>query len=167
MKQTYVLKQISKLNQLELTIDKYNEKANNWIKQITIWDHEDYLKANKPKEEIQALEEAGANEEIEIFKGVKSTDFSIENWKRFKAGLPSVLPKIFRPRRLDKRNSITIYGRRLYIVKKNVNMTPTKLYCVFDVKTGIYIVSGWDKDKIERFLIDNLQDKLHIIEKED
>lgn len=167
MKQTYVLKQISKLNTLDMSIDESNKKINNLIRQITIWDDPEYLKRNKSVEIIQLEKDAGVEEEVEVFNNMKSIDFSIENWERFKKGLPSILPKIFRPKRLDGRNSITVYGRRLYIVKKNVNLTPTKGYCVYDVKTGMFLCYGDDKYKIEKFLIDNLQDKLHEIEKED
>jgi hypothetical protein len=167
MKQTYVLKQISKLNELDYSIDEWNKKQNELIKQITIWDDPEYIKRNKPAESKQFEEDSGVNEEVETFNGAKSEDFSPENWKRFKRGLPIVLPKVFRPKRLDGRNSITVYGRKIYIVKKNVNMTPTKEYCVYDVKTGIFLCYGSNKIAIENFLIDSLQDKLHLIEEED
>lgn len=167
MKQTYILKKISKLNESDMTIDDYNKKVNNLVKQITIWDDPEYLKRNKPIEDLQALEDAGANEEVEIINGIKSTNFSVENWERFKKGLPSKMPKIFLPKRLDKRNSITVYGRKIYVVKKNVNMTPISMFSAFDVKTGIQLCSSWDRDKIELFLIENLQDKIHILKEEE
>lgn len=167
MKQTYVLKQISKLNQSELSIDDFNNRANALLRQITVWDHPEYLKRNKPPEEKEARKEAGLDEEIEIFNGHKSVDFSLENWDRFKKGLPSKLPVIFLPKRLDGRNSITVYGRKIYIVKKNVNLTPTMLFCAFDAKTGISLCQAWNKKDIEPFLIENMLDKIDIIKQED
>jgi len=167
MKQTYVLTQISKLNQSELTIDEYNEKANAWVKQITVYDHPEFLKRNKPPELKEERAEAGLDEEVEYFNGSESTDFSLENWNRFKEGLPSKLPIVFLPKRLDGRNSITVYNRKIYIVKKNVNLTPTTIFCAFDARTGIQLCTAWKKKDIEPFLIENMLDKMNIIKQED
>jgi len=167
MKQTYILKQIDKLNQSNMDGQKYTEEANKLIKQITIWDHPDYLKMFGDKKKNKVKEEAGVYEKEEIFNGRKSSAYSKENWERLKKGLPVKLPQIFLPKRLDSRNSITVYGRKIYIVKKNENMTPVKLFAAYDAKTGILLCASWKRDKIEGFLIENLLDKIEYLESEE
>lgn len=129
---------------------------------ITDWDMKHKREAEQKEKYQRQQDQKNAKKiEHEVFKGRKSTDFSEENWKNFKQGKPLKLLDIFKPKRLNARNSVELWDRKVYLVKKTADYQASKLYHAYDLETGIQLAVDYDKQNLIKFV------KQKILEEED
>lgn len=130
---------------------------------IQVWDVTDARIADQKQKALNAKNKIKITiDDYEEFNGMKSSDFSEENWERLKQGKPLKLLKIFMPKRLNARNSVELWDRKIYIAKKTADFIDSKLFHAYDLKTGIFLAAHRDK----KFLIEFCKDKILKFEEE-
>lgn len=132
-----------------------NEILNLWKdlqRDIQIWDvTEERLADQRKKREAQEAKQKITVDDYEEYRGLKSIDFSKENWERLKQGKPLKLLSIFMPKRLNSRNSVELWDRKIYIAKKTADFMDSPIFHAYDLATGIFLAAHKDRDFLIAF----------------
>lgn len=127
---------------------------------ITAWDIKDERTARQKQSLLNVINNKKITiDDYEEFNGMKSTDYSEENWERIKQNKPTKLLSIFMPKRLNARNSIELWDRTIYIAKKTSDFMESKLFHAYDLKTGIFLAAHRDKEKLISFCKEKILQK--------
>lgn len=112
----------------------------------------------------KARTEEEKKEEEETFNGMKATNYSQENWERIKKSEPVIMPKILRPRRLDSKNSVELYTRKIIFSKQNENTRQVNTLTFYDYASGIKLCAAHNRESGIEFIKKKMKEDLSIID---
>lgn len=158
MKESVALEMLAKMRKqnenknCQKLVDAENKLWKDLQRDITMWD----ITQPRLEKEKQAKLNAKSKikitvDDFEMFNGLKSSNYSEDNWERIKEGKPLKLLSIFMPRRLNARNSTELWDRKIYIAKKTADFLESKLFHAYDLTTGVFLASHRDKKKLIYF----------------
>jgi len=138
-------------------VDEINNLWYDLKRDITDWDTTNERIANQKQKQLNAKNRIKITiDDYEEYNGLKSSNYSEENWERLKQDKPLKLLTIFMPKRLNARNSIELWDRKIYIAKKTADFMESKLFHAYDLETGIYLAAHKDKTKLIAFCKDKI-----------
>lgn len=141
----------------QLDVDETLKLWKDLQRDIQVWDITDARLAKEKQSKQNAKNKVKITvDDYEEYKGKKSSNYSEENWERLKQDKPMKLLSIFMPKRLNARNSVELWDRKIYIAKKTADFMDSKLFHAFDLKTGIFLAAHRDKKKLIAFCKDKI-----------